>query len=251
MWYTLWIYSWSTVENTDANRLIIFCSSTTPQAFLRSSAPGALSTLVTYVVLYSLTRTTLMSPGKNEIRACRYALNFFNEHCREHYFSSCTTPQALRQSSPPDALRTLVTSVVLYSLTRATVMSPGKDETRFCGYTLLNLFIEHSGEHWWEENIFCSFTPPQAFWQSSAPGALSTLVTLAVLYSLTQATLMRPGKVETRVCGYRLLIDSLRTLENMDDNRILFVRSPHHRHFDQAQHLVFWRLWWDKLFYSR
>ena len=171
MWYTLWIYSWSTVENTDANRLIIFCSSTTPQAFLRSSAPGALSTLVTYVVLYSLTRTTLMSPGKNEIRACRYALNFFNEHCQEHYFSSCTTPQALRQSSPPDALRTLVTSVVLYSLTRATVMSPGKDETRVCGYTLLNLFIEHSGEHWWEENIFCSFTPPQAFWQSSAPGA--------------------------------------------------------------------------------
>ena len=22
----------------------------------------------------------------------------------------------------------------------------------------LNLFIEHSGEHWWEQNIFCSFT---------------------------------------------------------------------------------------------
>ena len=29
---------------------------------------------------------------------------------------------------------TLMTSVVLYSLTRATLMSPGKDETRFCGY---------------------------------------------------------------------------------------------------------------------
>ena len=28
----------------------------------------------------------------------------------------------------------LVTSVVLYSLTRATMMSPGKDETRVCGY---------------------------------------------------------------------------------------------------------------------
>ena len=28
----------------------------------------------------------------------------------------------------------------------------------------LNLFIEHSGEHWWEQNIFCSFTTPQAFW---------------------------------------------------------------------------------------
>ena len=43
---------------------------------------------------------------------------------------------------------------------------------------------------------------PQAFWQSSAPGALSTLVTSVVLYSLTRATLMSPGKDETRVCGY-------------------------------------------------
>ena len=176
MWYTLWIYSWSTVENTDANRLIIFCSSTTPQAFLRSSAPGALSTLVTYVVLYSLTRTTLMSPGKNEIRACRYALNFFNEHCREHYFSSCTTPQALRQSSPPDALRTLVTSVVLYSLTRATVMSPGK--------------AKHVS------------------------------------------------------VDIRFWIYSLSTLENTDEKRTFFVRSPHHKHFGKAQHLVPWALWW-------
>ena len=35
---------------------------------------------------------------------------------------------------------------------------------------------------------------PQAFWQSSGPGALSTLVTsVVVLYSLTRATLMSPG----------------------------------------------------------
>ena len=90
-------------------------------------------------------------------------------------------------------------------------MSPGRDESRVCGYVCiyiyvdiyaLNLFIEHSGEHWWEQNIFCSFTTPQAFWQSSAPGALSTLVTSVVLYSLTRATLMSPGKDETRVCGY-------------------------------------------------
>ena len=66
----------------------------------------------------------------------------------------------------------------------------------------LNLVIEHSGEHRWEQNIFRSFTTPQAFWQSSAPGALSTLVTSVVLYSLTRATLMSPGKDETRVCGY-------------------------------------------------
>ena len=31
----------------------------------------------------------------------------------------------------------------------------------------LNLFIEHSGEHWWEWNIFCLFTTPQAFWLST------------------------------------------------------------------------------------
>ena len=66
----------------------------------------------------------------------------------------------------------------------------------------LNLFIEHSVEHWWEQNIFCSFTTPQAFWKSSAPGALSTLVTSVVLYSLTRATLMSPEKDERRVCGF-------------------------------------------------
>ena len=66
----------------------------------------------------------------------------------------------------------------------------------------LNLFIEHSGEQWWEQNAFCSFTTPQAFRQSSAPGALSTVVTSVVLYSLTRATPMSAGKDETRVSGY-------------------------------------------------
>ena len=55
-------------------------------------------------------------------------------------------------------------------------------------------------EHWWEQNIFCLFTTPLTFWQSSAPGALSTLMTV-VHYSLTWATLMSPGKDETCVCG--------------------------------------------------
>ena len=66
----------------------------------------------------------------------------------------------------------------------------------------LNLFIENSGEHWWEQNIFWSFTTPQEFWKISAPGALSILVTSVVLYSLTRVTLMSPGKDETRVCWY-------------------------------------------------
>ena len=58
----------------------------------------------------------------------------------------------------------------------------------------LNLFIEHSGEHWWEQNV--SPRSPQAFWQSSAPCALRTLVTSVVVYSLTRAPLMGPGKDE-------------------------------------------------------
>ena len=43
---------------------------------------------------------------------------------------------------------------------------------------------------------------PQAFWLSSAPGVLSTLVTLVVLYSLIRATLMSYWQDEIRVCGY-------------------------------------------------
>ena len=115
----------------------------------------------------------------------------------------------------------------------------------------LNLFIEHSGEHWWEQNTLCSFTTPQAFWQSSGPGALSTLVTSVVLCSLTRATLMSPGKDEIRVCGYTFWIYSLSTLENTDENKIFFVCSPHHKHFGKAQHLVLWALWWHQSFSTR
>ena len=38
-------------------------------------------------------------------------------------------------------LSTLVTSVVLYSLTPATLMSPRKDETRVCGYIYIYIYI--------------------------------------------------------------------------------------------------------------
>ena len=48
-----------------------------------------------------------------------------------------------------------------------------------------------------------------------------------------------------------LWIYSLSTLENTDENRILFVRSPHHKHFGKAQHLVLWTLWWYQLFSTR
>ena len=50
---------------------------------------------------------------------------------------------------------------------------------------------------------------------------------------------------------YTLRIYSLGTLENTDENRIFFVRSPHHMHFDRAQQLVLWALWWRQSFSTR
>ena len=44
------------------------------------------------------------------------------------------------QSSALGTLSSMVISVVLYLLTRATLMSPRKDKTRVCGYT-------HGTEH--------------------------------------------------------------------------------------------------------
>ena len=40
-------------------------------------------------------------------------------------------------------LSTLVTSVVLYSLTRATLMSPGQDETRVCVCVYIYIYGIH------------------------------------------------------------------------------------------------------------
>ena len=114
-----------------------------------------------------------------------------------------------------------------------------------------NLFIEHSGEHWSEQNIFRSFTTRQALCQSSGPGALSTLVKSVVLNLLTRATLMSPGKDETGVCGYMLWIDWLTTLEDTDENRKIFVWSTHQKHFSKTQNLVLWAFWWQQLLSTR
>ena len=47
---------------------------------------------------------------------------------------------------------------------------------------------------------------------------------------------------------YTLWTYSLSTLENTDENRIFFVRSPHRKHFGKAQHSVLWVLCWHQLF---
>ena len=66
----------------------------------------------------------------------------------------------------------------------------------------LNLFIEHSGECWWEQKFFVR--SPQAFWESSAPVVLSTLVTSVVLYLLT-----RDGSFQL------ILLDGLRCVKDL------------------------------------
>ena len=85
----------------------------------------------------------------------------------------------------------------------------------------LNLFIEHSGEHWWEQNIFCWFTIPQAFWQSSAPGLLFSTVNPSYIDGSWEGR-------NTRLWIYTLQTHSLSTLENTDENRIFPARSSHH-----------------------
>ena len=50
---------------------------------------------------------------------------------------------------------------------------------------------------------------------------------------------------------YMLWIHSLSTLENTDESKIFFVRSPHCKHFGKAQHLVLcWALWWHQISHS-
>ena len=48
-----------------------------------------------------------------------------------------------------------------------------------------------------------------------------------------------------------IYIYSFSTLENTDENKIFFIRSPHYKHFGKAQHLVLWALWWHQLFSTR
>ena len=146
-----------------------------------SSAPGALSTLTTSVNLSSLSRATLMSPGKTY--ACRYTLwicslsTLENTDENKNTFCSFTT----------SILPMLSTWCFEHSddISCSLLVKPSHhDESWEARNTCLwiyalNLLIKHSGEHWWEQKYF------------------------------------------------------------------LFV---HHKHFGKAQHLVLWALWWHQLF---
>ena len=107
--------------------------------YLLIPAPGVLSTLLASIVLYLLTRTVLMSPGQDETRVCGYVRSEFfhwalwRSLMRTKYFF-VRPHQAFWLSPAPGVLSTLATSVVLYSLTRAILMSPRQDETPVCGF---------------------------------------------------------------------------------------------------------------------
>ena len=94
-------------------------------------------------------------------------------------------------------------------------MSPGNDETRVCGYIR-------------SEFIY------RAFWRT-------LMITEYILFVHHTTSIL--GKLSTRCfehSGYiscSLLVNpSQSLLENIDENRIFFVRSPHHKHFGKAQH---------------
>ena len=212
---------------------------------------------MTWEFLYLLTRGTMIIPGEDKIRVCAYTL----------WICSMSTPENTGENrtffvhSPQHKYFGKNQHLVVFEnsgdISCSLRVNPNHTDESLEGRKAclsiyaLNLFIDHSAEHWWEQNIFRSFTRPQVFQPSSSPAGLSTLVTSVVFYLLTRTTLMSPGKEETRACWYTFWIYSLSSLEKTDENRIFLVRSAQHKHFGKAQHLVVWALWWHQLFSTR
>ena len=149
-------------------------------------------------------------------------------------------------------MSTLRTSVVLYLLIRATLMRPGKEETRVCGY-IGSKFI-----HWalWRTLMRTKYF----LFVHHTTSILAKLSTWCFEHSgdISCSLLVNPSHTDESWEGrntclwiYTLWIYSLSTLKNTDENRIFFVRLPHHKHFGKAQHLVLWALWWHQLFSTR
>ena len=104
------------------------------------------------------------------------------------------------------------------------------------------IIYENTGEHWWEQNIFCSFTT----------SILAKLSTWCFEHSgdISCSLLVNPSHTDESWAGRNtcvwictLWLYSLSTLENTDETKLtkyfLFV---HHKHFRKAQHLVLWAL---------
>ena len=153
-----------------------------------------------------------------------YTLNLFIEICL------FTSSQVFWWSSAPGALSTPVTSVVLYLLTRTTLMSPGKDETRVYGYIRSEfihcvLFVHHT------TSILAKLST-RCFEHSGG-------ISCSLLVNPSRTDESWEGR-NTCLWMYTLWIYSLR-----------FVCSPHHKYFGEAQHLVLWAHRWHQLFSTR
>ena len=128
---------------------------------------------------------------------------------------------------------------VLYSLTRPSLMSPGKNETRVCGYirsvfihwalwrTLMRtkcfLFVHHT----------TSILAKRSTWCFEHSGDFS----FSLLVNPSHTDDSWEGR-NTCLRIYTLQTYWLCTLENTDEKGIFFVLSPHHKHFGKAQNLV-------------
>ena len=135
--YTIWLYSlWITLENTDDSKVFLFAHH--PTRILAKLSTRCFEH--SGEISCSLIRATLMIPGKDKTRVCRLRhsefihLTLWRTLMRTEYFLFVYYTTSIWKNSTSDALSYLVTSVVLYSFTRATLMSPGKDEILVCGY---------------------------------------------------------------------------------------------------------------------
>ena len=199
----------------------------------------------------------LTAPCKTDV-LCQtepiYIYIYIEHWWEQNIFCLLTTLQAFRQSSAPGALSTLVTSVVLYYLTRATHwwVLDGKDETHVCGY-ICSEFI-----HWtlWRKLMMRA----EYLFVHHTTRILAKLCTWCFEHSgdISCSLLLNPSHTDeswerqnTCMWTYMLWIHSLSTLENTDESKIFFVRSPHCKHFGKAQHLVLcWALWWHQISHS-
>ena len=134
------------------------------------------------------------------------------------------------------------------------VVSPSHTDDSWEGQNLClsiyskNLFIEHSGEHWLEQNIVCSFYHTITILAKLSTSCFkhSGKISCSLLVNLSHTDGSSEGR-NTCLWIY-VWVYSLSILENTDENRIFFVRSQRQKYFGNAEHLVFWTHWWHQLF---
>ena len=107
---------------------------------------------------------------------------------------------------------------------------------------------DHSGEHWWEESIFCSFTTSILVKLSTCCFELSGDISYSLLVNPSHTDESWAGR-NTCMWISTLSIHSLSTLKNTDENKIFFVRSPQAFWLSSTPGVL--ALWWHQLFPTR